>query len=939
MKLLNSLLVLSRLVIFHALMLASPLAFATQPAMALFYGSNLPWDELRAFDVVVVEPQFVPDPNLYANQRTALFAYVSLGEVSPDREYLKAVPVAWRLGENKDWGSVVLDQSRPEWPAFFAEHVIKPLWDAGYRGFFVDTLDSYQLYAKTAEARAAQEAGMAAAIRALKKRYPQARLIFNRGFEILPQVHDVVFAVAAESLFQGWSAARQKYLPVPANDREWLLRQLNRVKQEYKLPVLAIDYVTPEQRDLARETAAKIRDLGFVPWVTNPELNMLGVGEVEVMPRKVLMIHNSANTEYELINTSALHYGTLPLNYLGYTAEYLDARRPLPAYPLSGRYAGIVVWLDQPAGREGSALAAWVKKQIEVGLPVAVLGEAGFLFDNGGARQLGLDYFAMPADRTRLSIAGRDPMVGFESQPVFDRPAFFSLQLQGGKPLLTLENDKGVKQDVIALTAWGGYALNPHVLVELPGSLGADPAKDSGKNLRWVINPVEFMRRALRLPDMPVPDTTTESGRRMLMVHMDGDGFANKAEFPGAPYASEVVLAQILKKYPLPATISVIQGEIAANGMYPAKSAALEKIARDIYALPQVEIASHSLSHPFVWSKAAGNPDAQGYHLNLPDYTFDLRKEITGSIAYIESRLAPPGKKVKTFLWTGDCNVGADALELASNSGVTSMNGGETMITRSFPTLTLVAPLGVPKGSYFQVYAPNQNENIYTNNWTGPFYGFERVIETFELTDAAYRLKPIDIYFHSYAASKAASLQALDKAFKWASAQETTPVHVSDYVRKVHDFNSMVVAKTPDGWRVRGTGNLHELRAPLLLGQPRIEAGGALAGFIRHGDSQYLHVADSEVNIRFRKSAEDVPYLVSANARVSRLNVATTGKARSLEMTLSGQVPIRFALSMNVHCSVRAGGKLLGVNSRTNGVSHFSTKTNVIDQLRIHCPR
>ena len=83
-------------------------------------------------------------------------------------------------------------------------------------------------------------------------------------------------------------------------------------------------------------------------------------------------------------------------------------------------------------------------------------------------------------------------------------------------------------------------------------------------------------------------------------------------------------------------------------------------------------------------------------------------------------------------------------------------------------------------------------------------------------------------------------------------------MHVSDYVHKVLDFNSMVVARTRDGWLVRGTGNLRELRAPLALGQPVMDEGGALAGFNRHGDSQYLHVADSEASIRFRKSASRV---------------------------------------------------------------------------------
>ena len=47
---------------------------------------------------------------------------------------------------------------------FFTNQVITPLWQQGYRGFFLDTLDSYQLVAKTPEARARQEAGLIAAI-------------------------------------------------------------------------------------------------------------------------------------------------------------------------------------------------------------------------------------------------------------------------------------------------------------------------------------------------------------------------------------------------------------------------------------------------------------------------------------------------------------------------------------------------------------------------------------------------------------------------------------------------------------------------------------------------------------------------------------------------------------------------------------------------------
>ena len=35
---------------------------------------------------------------------------------------------------------------------------------------------------------------------------------------------------------------------------------------------------------------------------------------------------------------------TIPLNYLGYAVEYADIDEPLPAHPLTGRYADIVSW-------------------------------------------------------------------------------------------------------------------------------------------------------------------------------------------------------------------------------------------------------------------------------------------------------------------------------------------------------------------------------------------------------------------------------------------------------------------------------------------------------------------------------------------------------------------------------------------------------------------
>jgi polysaccharide biosynthesis protein PelA len=44
------------------------------PNIALYYGADPPWDELRAFDVAVVEPDHGFDPQRLATSSTEIFA-------------------------------------------------------------------------------------------------------------------------------------------------------------------------------------------------------------------------------------------------------------------------------------------------------------------------------------------------------------------------------------------------------------------------------------------------------------------------------------------------------------------------------------------------------------------------------------------------------------------------------------------------------------------------------------------------------------------------------------------------------------------------------------------------------------------------------------------------------------------------------------------------
>ena len=908
-----------------AFLLASAAAASTAqtpagaPSVALFYGASPPLDELAAFDAVVLEPDHAPRP-LPAAKRTAWFAYVSLGEVHPTRPYFKAIPQAWKAGVNPAFDSAVIDQSQDGWAEFFCETIVRPLWQRGFRGFFLDTLDSYHLVAKTDEARARQEAGLAAVIVLLKKKFPEAKLMFNRGFEILPKVHSLVYAVAAESLYRSYDHGAKKYTEVAPADREWLTGQMRRVQTEYTLPAIFIDYVPARERELARAAAKRIAADGFVPWVSTPALDILGVGAIEVMPRKILMLYEGLKQEEQVIYLDAHRVATMPLNYLGYTVEYVNTREPLPAYALTGRVAGIVTRFTDNSLTEGR-LYAWLRQQMADGIRVAILGSLGFSMDAARAAELGLALGAQTTALAPLSVELRDAMMGFELEPFPDRRSYVPLTVKQGTPLLTLAAPPAGRQDAVALTAWGGYALYPYDVASLPGN----------SSKRWIVDPFAFYQRALALPPMPVPDVTTENGRRLLIAHIDGDGFASRAETRAAPYSGEVLMKEILERYRLPHTISVIEGETSARGMYPAQSPALEALARRIFALDTVEIASHSFSHPFRWQAAESSVKpvsaSETYSLRIPNYTYDSRVEIQGSISYIDKVLAPPGKRTRMFLWTGDCNPDEEPLIQTDAAGVLNMNGGDTLITRADPTVTLVSPLGIPRGSHFQVYAPNQNENVYTNLWEGPFYGFERVLETFELTETPRRLKPVNIYYHMYSTTKTASLAALHKVYKWALAQPLLAVYASEYAAKVNDFQHVVIARALDGaWLARGTSALRTLRIASDLGVP---SGHGVAGFLRQGASTYIHLHADEARFRLAAAGEG-PALAEANARI----ISFERHASGLSFALASQRAVEFRLEGAARCTVSAAGKALLPGK--DGL--YQPERNGAERLDVRCP-
>jgi len=211
-------------------------------------------------------------------------------------------------------------------------------------------------------------------------------------------------------------------------------------------------------------------------------------------------------------------------------------------------------------------------------------------------------------------------------------------------------------------------------------------------------------------------------------------------------------------------------------------------------------------------------------------------------VKYVNGLVTEIGKRTRVFLWTGDCDPDAGQVELTYELEVFNVNGGDTFITEAEPFLYRVSPMGVDYSPFFQVYAPVQNENIYTNLWTEPKWGYIlytnlwtepkwgyiRAIQTFELTERPRRLKPISIYYHFYSAQEVASLNALRKVYRYALSREVTPMYLSEYAARVLDFRDTAILETEGGFRIKNSGYIRTLRLSKDIGYPDLMSTNAI---------------------------------------------------------------------------------------------------------------
>ncbi len=419
--------------------------------------------------------------------------------------------------------------------------------------------------------------------------------------------------------------------------------------------------------------------------------------------RHVLVLYNSLNGARPTENFVFDNCQTV-LNYYGLLCEYRDVnQRPLPDADEMERYRGVITSFTSAKIEDAQTYLLWLKQQLDVGKKVVVLDELGGddasnnpeierLRENV-CRKIGFEETGdFTSNRAVIRYGRKDPKgVEFERKyPVLPK------EYEQIKPVdphvktwLSLKRTdlEDSESSIILTSPAGGYARGEFILWEDPATY----------RRQWYLNPFMFFEAALDLKGLPRPDPTTLNGLRVAFSHIDGDAFTGLSKIDKRSLCGEIVFQEILKKYDFPVTVSIIVGEVDPAIMGDESYVAL---AKKVFALPNVEPASHTFSHPFYWDPAYKGKDRYDsqYGFEIPGYAFDLEKEIDHSLEYISKVLSPPEKPCKIMLWSGNCRPTEEAVARCDQLGCLNINGGDTLFDDYNDSYTSVAPLYRPGG-------------------------------------------------------------------------------------------------------------------------------------------------------------------------------------------------------------------------------------------------
>ena len=737
-------------------------------------------------------------------------------------------------------------------------------------------------------------------------------------------------------------------------------------------------------KDIIKATLFTFYFLFLFFFIQNVNLFAVSSENFELIPRKVIVLYNQNKDAKKLIESNAHRFAEMPLNYLGLVLEYHRMSDGLPEIVNRKDVRGVLTWFNSGEKIiDPNKYLKWAIKAVSAGKKFVIIGTPGFLEtkDKKSARlslinrflhKLGLKYDNTWIDSTYnvKFIPYDNKMIGFESNyPIEKAPFnFFNKTGNNSTVYLSAKVPSHKKEAILVTTSPNGGYIAPDYAVNIE----FEKYSEGINNLKWFINPFYFFEKAFDTKNLPAPSVTTLAGRRIYFSHIDGDGWNNYTQiekYKHKPiFSSLVILENAIKPYPeLPVTVGPIMAELDKNEKGTNES---RKIAKEFFNLDNVEVGSHTYTHPLEWSffknynrteenKRAGKflllgekqpitgessyYEEENYLVprSYFKYPFNLENETFGSKNFINN-LINNNKKCKVLLWSGACTPYEKAIELSRKAGLKNLNGGDTRFDSKYPSYLWVCPVGAQVGNQKQIYAAASNENTYTNLWTSDFFGFKYLTETFKNTESPIRVKPMNLYYHMYSGEKEASLKALIHNLEFIKNSKIIPITTSNYCGIADSFFSTKIYRlAEDYWLIKDRDLLETIRIPnAIFKSVDFSKSKGIIGQIYLQGSLYIYLDSSvpEIYIKIKEEKEYWktpkavrPYLIESRWQI--YNLVINENHFSFEAKGFGKGEMKWYVPKNGTYSIYVNNDKILTKKANDNLLNFSINKSAINSI------
>lgn len=173
---------------------------------------------------------------------------------------------------NETWNSYYTNAGSEAWIQHFLGEAKRLREEYGVDGFFLDTVESFTLYTENRKP-------MVALIRKLREENPEAIIVLNRGWDLLPDLDGTVDGLMYESFTLSYDFGTKSYVRMRPSaldeGREIVERFLRPAQEKHGLVVLALDYAAGPEEPSIQDSVDRAVSFNMIPEISNIYLDKI----------------------------------------------------------------------------------------------------------------------------------------------------------------------------------------------------------------------------------------------------------------------------------------------------------------------------------------------------------------------------------------------------------------------------------------------------------------------------------------------------------------------------------------------------------------------------------------------------------------------------------------------------------------------------------------